>query len=136
MIFDNLHLTATIGRNVGRVPMDAARWEYFQRSVEGELRDAGEDLAHHDAVPYVDQWCATTGEWGGTPEDNAHIIFTVSLREGIGARYVARVLRRLRVRIAVLAREYGQDAIALSYAVPGHESGAGLVGALAPEVRS
>ena len=133
MSFINIHLTATIGRNIDDVPMSDERWEAFQQAVHRVLDLACWRMTCPDGEMFNDKWSATTGAWGGVPEQNAHLLYTGTRRDGLEAADVAHHVETMTAALALLADEFQQDCIAVSYVVPGHTSGAGLVYA---EVRS
>lgn len=96
-----------IGRNVGDVPMDAGRWEWFVNTAQSVLMGAqhrvggspaGESHRKDTQVHYG------TGVWGGVAEESAHV--SLFWEQGLDVDYV-------REQAAIVARLFEQDAIAV-----------------------
>lgn len=94
-------LVVSIGRNVGGEPMADEAWNDFRS-------DTAEAVREHVAGPVVFAGSGY-GEWEETREES----FTILVAEA-SARY-ARYFE-LRAALGRLAREYGQDAVAVSVA--------------------
>lgn len=94
-------ITITIGRNVGQTPMTTDDWVSFKQSANYALRDlVGYDKPYelHEGI----------GEWGGHREDSHKV--AVLLDTPIDAF----LQDKLRARLAQVANDYRQDAIALT----------------------
>lgn len=93
--------TISVGRNVGGVPMDAERWEAFQRNTAAMVRLAfrmgGEE------TPYIDVKVGTA-EWAGDPDEESCTVV------GTGSNFDLRIAcdgaRNLR-------RTFGQESVFL-----------------------
>lgn len=94
--------TVTIGRNVGTTPMPERDWAAFQRQVEYAL---SESLGWGE--PYPERHTGV-GVWDGVTEES----FKVTAFTNYPADPYSVSL--LRDRLAVLAGDYNQDAIALT----------------------
>lgn len=96
-------VTVTIGRNVadgrgGQGPMPEDRWQDFRTIVRQSLAN---NLAPDFSASYDG-----TGEWGGVSEDSTTFIFS-----GVTSTTPAADVRSW---LSYLARDFGQDAIALT----------------------
>lgn len=96
------YIAANIGRNVGDKPMSESAWGSFKLDVETTLFQAGARL--EDAHGIIE---GVGGEWQGTPEESAHV--WQLLTDAPSASAIADTKHALKI----LARAYGQDAIAL-----------------------
>lgn len=96
------YIAANIGRNVGDTPMSESAWQSFQHDVATTLFQAGARL--DDAHGIIS---GTGGEWQGEPEESAHVWQLLTDTPS------AHKLADVRHALGVLARDYGQDAIAL-----------------------
>lgn len=96
------YIAANIGRNIGDTPMSESAWQSFQHDVATTLFQAGARL--EDAHGIIE---GVGGEWQGTPEESAHV--WQLLTEAPSASTIADTKHTLKI----LARDYGQDAIAL-----------------------
>lgn len=95
----------SIGRNVGAEPMAKTQWDSFRGDVKHVLIGYGLQLVS-DTVG--------DGFWADSHEDAAVIVAAGDL----SAWGLEQNQRALEDRIAVLAKSYGQDAIAVAYAEP------------------
>lgn len=95
-------ITATIGRNIGDVPMGTSRWKTFPTDVRRILVRAATD----NGANIIDVATRTgEGTWGGELEESASVtVVTNGLPN----------MTRIRTRLAALAARYEQDAIALA----------------------
>lgn len=96
-------VTVTIGRNVadgrgGQGPMPKDRWQDFRTIVRQSLAN---NLAPDFSASYDG-----TGEWGGVSEESTTFVFS-----GVTSTTPA---ADVRTWLSYLAREFGQDAIALT----------------------
>lgn len=97
--------TATIGRNVGVEPMPSARWHQFINDVHNDMVLFAVEAAIHVEDIEIHEG---KGRWLDKPEDSAKIsILSPSLADD-------RALGNLRRLLSENARQYGQDAIALT----------------------
>ena len=98
--------TATIGRNVGTEPMTITDWEQFIEDVKADmLMFAVESAIHVESVEIH----RGKGTWEGVEEESAKItLLTPAQSDNPG------ILRRY---LSENARQYGQDAIALTIGV-------------------
>ena len=98
--------TATIGRNVGTEPMTITSWEQFIEDVRADmLRFAVESAIHVESVEIH----RSKGTWEGVEEESAKItILTPAQSDNPDI---------LRHYLSENARQYGQDAIALTIGV-------------------
>lgn len=109
----NFTVTATNGPATATNAMKPVVWEMFQGDVKDEIF-----LAVHDVNIEVSigieredfQVHTGTGEWEGVKEESAHV--SVYFDTKPGQVNAARLQEHLSDRLAALAREYGQDAIA------------------------
>lgn len=90
-------VTVSIGRGAHerQEPLDRIEWSAFRLAV-GRLLDV-------DGTVFVDG-AASTGEWDGRAEESATFV----------AEYPQHALASLRAGLRWLAKEYGQQAIALT----------------------
>jgi hypothetical protein len=102
----------SIGRNVGDVPLSAGRWNAFKHEVRY--------LVENDAGPVVFAG-EGLGIWESEVEDpetgDFHAVRmteTAATFIGEGTPQDAGTLSGIRRHLAILAAEYGQDAIALT----------------------
>ena len=95
-----------IGRNVGNVPMDDKRWEWFISTAQSVLMGAQHRVpvtsgnAQRDDV----QVHRGAGVWGGVAEESAHV--SLYWETGMDADYITE-------QAGVMARMFDQDAIAV-----------------------
>ena len=87
--------TITIGRNVGRVPMNNKQWSFFQFDV----RSIAEKLG---TVYFAGGSFA--GSWKGVKEDNYTVVYSLVVGE----------IPRLKRKLTTLKRTYKQESIALT----------------------
>ena len=97
--------TATIGRNIGTMPMTLTMWEQFKGDVQTDMVNTAVHAAVH--VESVETHYGK-GMWQGIEEESAKITILTSARMDDGA------LNILRGYLSENARHYGQDAIALT----------------------
>lgn len=97
---------ATIGRNVGDMPMSDARWSDFILSVKTDMLTALD--ADKLSVIEVSEG---VGEWEGVTEPNA----TITVRRHTQAQDSQ--VERLRRYLSENARHFDQDAIALTIGI-------------------
>ena len=112
-----MYIQANIGRNIttnlGVRPMGDIAWETFQKDVKDEIFLAVHDVDIPTAIEieFEDFQVHTgMGEWQGVKEESAHV--SVYFDTKPMQIFAARVHEHLSDRLAALAREYGQDAIA------------------------
>ena len=100
--FDPMYsYTITIGRNVNNEPMSNEAWEGFKRSTTYALEDSIGRRAQFESFYGV-------GSWEGTEEESYKIT-------ALGQHTASQAdLGLLRDRLAQLALDFGQDAIALT----------------------
>lgn len=123
----NLHLTATIGQNTADGPMDFEQWISFCLAMKRILDFTTWSLCDRSVEAYTEQWISNQGKWEDEQEMNCHRIMTAPLRDDLSASDVAFHIDTMLTQFALLAWEFEQDCIAVSYAIPGHKSGAGLI---------
>lgn len=88
-------IQASVGRNIGDEPMSARDWSRFLNDVSDALRAQGERPEVHMGQ----------GTWDGVTEESAHLTFYRDTHP--------ENVRAIMIRLADLARNYGQDAIGL-----------------------
>lgn len=93
-------ITATFGRNVGSTPMTLTNWELFKGDVAADMQAALNTPTH--------ELHTGKGVWQGVEEESAKVTI---LRE---SEPTASELDATRRFLSELARQWGQDAIALT----------------------
>ena len=95
-----------IGRNVGNVPMDDKRWEWFVSAAQSVLMGAQHRIpcGHGDALRTEVHLHLGAGVWGGVAEESAHV--SLYWETGMDADYITE-------QAGVMARMFDQDAVAV-----------------------
>lgn len=91
-------IQASIGRNIGNVPMSSRDWSRFLNDVSDAIRVQGESPEIHTGV----------GTWEGIREESAHLTFYRDEMPSNGDRTT------MVLSLSRLATKYGQDAIGLT----------------------
>ena len=97
---ETITATVSIGRraHAAQAPLDAIDWASFRDVVAVLLTETVDGVLHVDDA-------SSTGEWEGVPEDSATFV----------AEVPAHSVGTVRAGLRLLARTYGQKAIALTF---------------------
>lgn len=97
---ETITATVSIGRgaHAAQAPLDDIDWASFRRLVGVLLSETVDGVLHVDSA-------LSTGEWNGVPEDSATFV----------AEVPAHAVGTVRAGLRLLAKTYGQEAIALTF---------------------
>lgn len=110
-------ITATIGRNItaahpvrAHQPLTLTEWEDFTNDVEDAL--TGPVRSARPLLLIVERHYGK-GEWNGVEEESRKVTILAEFDDA-GSADMVEELRTIRTGLALLANQYGQDAIALT----------------------